>query len=427
MSLWMKIKSITAREILDSRGNPTVQVDVRLKNGVFGRASVPSGASTGSHEALELRDGDKNRYGGKGVLKACRNVMRTIAPMMRGVDVFDQRLIDQKLLKLDGTKNKSRLGANAILGVSLAAAHAGALACRLPLYRYLRKCYRLPASGYQFPRPMMNIVNGGVHADSGLSIQEFMIIPEARLFRDRVRIGVDVFHALKGVLKEKGYSTLVGDEGGFAPRLGDNGKALAVIAEAVKKAGYKLGKDVFFASDFAASEFYNAKRHLYAFRSPQAFISAERLVNQLFAWTKQYPLILVEDPLAEDDWEHWTMLTARAKKERRGLLLVGDDLFVTNIERLKKGIASNVGNAILIKLNQIGTLTETIDCIRLANKHDYKVIISHRSGETADTTIADLAVAVNADFIKTGSLSRSERVEKYNRLMEIENELGIRN
>ncbi len=416
----MKIKKIVAREILDSRGNPTVEARVTLASGVSAVASVPSGASTGSHEALELRDGG-NRYGGKGVLKAVANVNSPIARALKGKDVRQQRELDGIMLRLDGTKNKSKFGANAILAVSLACARTAAFASKMPLYRYLRKCFTIHDSRFTMPLPMMNIVNGGVHADSGLSIQEFMIIPRAKTFAERVRWGTEVFHALKGVLKEKGYSTLVGDEGGFAPHLGANEKAPQIILEAIKKAGYRPGKDVALASDFASSEFY--KNGKYYFEKNKVYTAAQ-MIATIERWIKKYPFISIEDPLAEDDWDNWVAIT---KQLGARMQFVGDDFFVTNVDRLQRGIDSGAANAILIKVNQIGSLTETVDCIMLAKKNGYRTAISHRSGETADTFIADLAVAVNSEYIKTGSLSRSERLEKYNRLMEIEDELGIKN
>ncbi|MDO8571639.1 MAG: phosphopyruvate hydratase [bacterium] len=416
------IKTIRASEILDSRGNPTVRVRVFLDDGSIGVASVPSGASTGSHEALELRDGDKKRYGGKGVLKAVAHVNGPIAKALTGLDVKQQRHIDEVMNQLDGTENKSRLGANAILGVSLAVAHAGSVSAKLPLYTYLRIIYDLSYETYRLPIPTMNILNGGRHADSGLGIQEFMIIPQHKKCTERIRIGTEIFHALKALLNKKGFPALVGDEGGFAPMLGSNERAIQTILQAVKLAGYTPGKDVFLGLDLAASEFYDDKTKLYAIEKGKRGIKAAQMISLLQKWTLKYPLRIIEDGLAEDDWDHWKDLTKKLGNKAK---LVGDDLFVTNIKRLKDGIDKKVGNAILIKLNQIGSLTETIDCIRLAQRHKYIVNVSHRSGETADTTIADLAVAVNAEYIKTGSLSRSERVEKYNRLMEIERELEL--
>ncbi len=415
----MKIKTISAREILDSRGNPTVEAKVILENGLVGIGKVPSGASTGTHEALELRDGGK-RYGGKGVLKAVNNVHLGIAPALKGMDVTKQQTLDEKMLKLDGTKNKSKLGANAILAVSLAAARAGALATNMPLYRYIRTTYKILEKEFRMPIPTMNILNGGRHADNGLSIQEFMIIPRNKYLRERVRMGSQIFHSLANLLSQKGYVTSVGDEGGFAPELLNNERGLQLIIEAIKLAGWEPGKHVFLGLDIAASEFY---RHgNYYFMSKKQGWRPAKLIETITQWVKKYPLISIEDALSEDDWENWKILTKELGKK---VTLVGDDLFVTNVERLQKGIEQGVANAILIKVNQIGSLTETIDAIMLAKKNGYQVSVSHRSGETADTFIADLAVAVNSEFIKTGSMSRSERVEKYNRLMEIESELGL--
>lgn len=415
----MKIKTILAREILDSRGNPTVEAKVVLENGIVGSAKVPSGASTGTHEALELRDGGK-RYGGKGVLKAVKNVVTVIGPALKGMEVSNQQALDERMIRLDGTKNKSVLGANAILAVSLAAARAGALALRIPLYRYIRETFAIPEKGYRLPVPTMNILNGGRHADNGLSIQEFMIIPRHKLLRERVRMGSQIFHSLANLLSQKGYATSVGDEGGFAPELLNNEKGLQIIVEAIKLAGWEPGKHVFLGLDLAASEFY---RHgTYYFLGKKQGWRPAKMIATLAGWVKKYPLISIEDALSEDDWANWQILTKELGKK---VTLVGDDLFVTNVERLERGIAEHVANAILIKVNQIGSLTETIQTILLAKKNGYQTSVSHRSGETADTFIADLAVAVNSEFIKTGSLSRSERVEKYNRLMEIELELGF--
>ncbi|MFA7654067.1 MAG: phosphopyruvate hydratase [Candidatus Magasanikbacteria bacterium] len=414
----MKIKQITAREILDSRGNPTVEAKVVLENGLSAVAKVPSGASTGTHEALELRDGGK-RYGGKGVLKAVNNVNTVIAKSLKGVEVTSQLELDKKLLALDGTPNKSKLGANAILAVSLAACRAGALSLNLPLYQYIRHIYKIPEKGYRMPLPMMNILNGGRHADNGLSVQEFLIIPRNKYFRERVRMGSQIFHALSNILAQKGYSTSVGDEGGFAPELLSNERAMQVIVDAIKYCGWDPGKHVYLGLDVAASEFYN-KGNYYLIKK-QSW-RAEKMIATLVGWTKKFPIATIEDGLAEDDWDNWKILT---KELGRKVVLVGDDLFVTDVNRLERGIKEKVANAILIKVNQIGTLSETIETILLAKKFDYQVAISHRSGETSDTFIADLSVAVNAEYIKAGSLSRSERVEKYNRLMEIEEELGI--
>lgn len=415
----MKIKQILAREVLDSRGNPTVEAKVVLTNGVVGSAKVPSGASTGSHEALELRDGG-SRYDGKGVLKAVKNVNTAIAKAVVGMEVEDIQAIDQKMIAVDGTKNKSKLGANAILAVSLAAARAGAIASKMPLYKYLRKVYQIKEKGFRMPVPTMNILNGGRHADNQLNIQEFMIIPRHRLLRERVRIGAQIFHALLGWLNQRDYVTAVGDEGGCAPDLSNNERAIQIIIEAIKLAGFKPGKDVFLGMDIASSEFHNHGK--YYFISKKQPWDAGKMISLFSQWVKKYPIISIEDGLAEDDWANWKLLTAKLGKN---VALVGDDLFVTSIARLGRGIKEKVANAILIKLNQIGTLSETMAAIMLAKQNHYQVSVSHRSGETADTFIADLAVAVNAEFIKTGSLSRSERVEKYNRLMEIEMELGI--
>ncbi|MFA5995015.1 MAG: phosphopyruvate hydratase [Patescibacteria group bacterium] len=415
----MIIKTIHAREILDSRGNPTVAVRVTLKNGVTAEAMVPSGASTGVHEALELRDGDKKRYNGTGVLKAVNNVNKKIAPWLIGKNATQQREIDNTMLKLDGTANKAKLGANAILGVSLAVAQTAAKAKQLPLYEYLRVTFKLKYKTKQLPVPMMNILNGGKHADNGLAFQEFMIVPQAKKFAERIRQGAEVFHALKKQLKAQGLATGVGDEGGFAPTVKNTETALQNIAEAITKAGYTLGKDIKLALDTASSEFYNSKTERYAVDGKA--MTADELNSKYADWAKRYHIISIEDGLAEDDWNHWQVHTAFLGKQ---LQLVGDDLFVTNVERLQAGINQKVANAILIKVNQIGTLSETIDAILLAQKNNYNVIVSHRSGETEDTTIADLAVAVNAEYIKTGSLSRSERIAKYNRLLAIAEELG---
>ncbi len=410
------ILDVVAREILDSRGNPTVEVDVTLESGFWGRAAVPSGASTGEHEAIELRDRDPDRYLGKGVQQAVANVNERIAPELIGMDALDQMGIDQTLIDLDGTPNKSVLGANAILGVSLACAKVAAVYLSLPLYRYLGGVY-----AHQLPVPMMNIMNGGKHADNNVDLQEFMIVPLGVLsFSEALRMGTEVFHFLKAILKEKGYNTAVGDEGGFAPDLRSNEEALVVIMEAIEKAGYTPGEEVAIALDPAASEFFQGGRYIL-----QAEQKQERTSSEMVAFYEglvgRYPIISIEDGLAEDDWEGWQELTARLGER---VQIVGDDIFVTNRERLARGIKEGVANSILIKLNQIGTLTETLSAIEMAKRAGYTAVISHRSGETEDTTIADVAVAANAGQIKTGSASRTDRVAKYNQLLRIEEELG---
>jgi len=413
----VKIQKVAAREVLDSRGNPTVEVDVVLRNGALGRAAVPSGASTGSHEALELRDGAK-RYGGKGVLKAVAHITRIIAPKLRGRDARRQEEIDRFMIDLDGTPNKRRLGANAILGVSLAVAKAAAAATKVPLYRYLGG-----ARATTLPVPMMNILNGGAHADSSVDLQEFMVVPVgARSFADGLRMGAETFHALKAVLKEKGYSTAVGDEGGFAPSLGSNHEAVEVILTAIERAGYQAGRQIALALDPAASEFYDNGEYVFR-KSDGSRRSNSAMVEFYRDWVDRYPIVSIEDGLGEDDWDGWATLTKTLGKR---VQLVGDDLFVTNPQRLARGIAAGIGNSILIKLNQIGTLTETLETIEMAQRAGYTTVISHRSGETEDTTIADLAVAVGAGQIKTGSASRSERTAKYNQLLRIEEQLGRR-
>ncbi len=411
------IKKIQAREILDSRGNPTVETMVTLEDGSVGVAGVPSGASTGTYEAVELRDGAK-RYGGKGVLKAIKNVNTIIAQSLVGKNALDQRKIDEIMLKLDDTTNKKKLGANAILSVSLAVAQAVSVSLRTPLYKYLRQQYSLKEKIWRMPIPMMNILNGGRHADNGLGIQEFMIIPLNKKFSERVRMGSEIFHSLARILSEKGYHTSVGDEGGFAPELANNERALKLIIQAIEISGYVPGKNVFIGLDVAASEFY--KNGKYYFENQKEGLAPDKLLKIYNTWVNKYPILSIEDGLAEDDWENWAKLTKQLGKKVK---LIGDDLFVTNVKRLKRGIEEKVANAILIKPNQIGTLSETIDTILLAKKNGYGVAISHRSGETTDTFIADLAVAVNAEFLKTGSLCRSERVEKYNRVMKIESEV----
>jgi enolase len=413
------IVDVLAREILDSRGNPTLEVEVQLESGIVGRAAVPSGASTGEHEAVELRDGDKKRFGGKGVLKAVENVNEKIINEILDMDAIDQPAIDHALINLDGTENKGVLGANAILGVSLAVAKAAAETLTLPLYRYIGG-----VNARTLPVPMMNILNGGKHADNNVDFQEFMIMPAgAPNFREALRMGAETFHSLKSVLHKKGYNTAVGDEGGFAPDLKSNEEAVEVILEAVEKTGYKIGKDIFIALDPAASEFYLKDKDAYhLFKSaPDKVISKEKMIDYWAEWVSKYPIISIEDGLAEDDWEGWKMLTDKLGKK---IQLVGDDLFVTNTKRLADGIEKGVTNSILIKVNQIGTLTETLDAIEMAKKAGYTNVISHRSGETEDTTIADIAVATNAGQIKTGSISRTDRIAKYNQLLRIEGELG---
>jgi len=412
------IKSIVAREILDSRGNPTVETTVVLENGMSGTAAVPSGASTGTHEALELRDGSPKRYGGKGVLKAVKNVNTSIAKLLIGVNVLEQKKIDKMMLDLDGTENKSNLGANVILSVSMAVCRAAAIASGMPLYKYIRTAYGLKEKSWRMPIAMMNVLNGGRHADNNLSIQEFMIVPLHKQFSERVRMGSQIFHSLAAILNQKGYTTSVGDEGGFAPDLLNNERALQLLTQAIKTAGFEPGKHVYISLDMAASEFYRHGR--YYFESKKQGYTAEKMLRVIDSWVKKYPFLSIEDGFAEDDWEAWKNLT---KKFGNKITIIGDDLLVTNVKRLQKCIDEKAANGILIKLNQIGSLSETIETIYLAKRNNFKVAISHRSGETADTFIADLAVAVNAEFIKTGSMSRSERVEKYNRLMKIESEV----
>jgi enolase len=422
----MQIQRVHGREILDSRGNPTVEVEVALENSVVGRAAVPSGASTGVREALELRDGDKKRYLGKGVLKAVANVNGEIAKAVVGRP-SDQRAIDQQMIALDGTHNKGRLGANAILGVSMALAHANARAEEVPLYTHLARLYerKRDASGTVLPVPMMNILNGGAHADSSVDFQEFMVMPVgAGSFSEALRTGAEIFHTLRGILKKKGYSTGVGDEGGFAPSLKSNREAVEVVLEAITQAGYKAGDGVYVALDVASSELWDEGSRRYEFKkSGDTARTAEQMVALYDDWVRQYPIISIEDGLAEGDWEGWKLLTSTLGAR---VQLVGDDVFVTNPEILKRGIADHVANAILVKLNQIGTLTETLDAVAMAAGAGYSSIISHRSGETEDTTIADLAVGTGAGQIKTGSASRTDRVAKYNQLLRIEEALGGR-
>lgn len=412
------IESIHARQILDSRGNPTIEVDVVTESGAYGRAAVPSGASTGSHEAVELRDGDKKKYMGKGVLKAVENVNTKIATELVGFSVYEQNLLDKIMIELDGTANKGKLGANAILGTSLAIAKAGAMEAGIPLYRYVGG-----VSANTLPVPMMNILNGGSHADNSIDFQEFMVMPVgADTFSEALQMGAEIFHTLKKVLHDKGLSTNVGDEGGFAPNIKSNEEAIEIVLKAIEKAGYKPGSDVWVALDPAASEFYDSKTKLYHFKKSNGKkLKPLEMADYWTNWAKKYPIISLEDGMAEDDWAGWTALTQKIGDK---VQLVGDDLFVTNVKRLQKGIDDGVANAILIKVNQIGSLTETIDAVNLAKRNSYKSVMSHRSGETEDSTIADLAVALNTGQIKTGSASRSDRMAKYNQLIRIEEELG---
>lgn len=411
------ISKINALEILDSRGNPTLEVEVFTKSGAYGRAMVPSGASTGEHEAIELRDGDKSRYNGKGVIKAVENVKKIIAPKLIGkISVTDQEELDSLMIKLDGTPNKSKLGANAMLGVSLAAAHAAADFKNIPLYRYLGG-----ADAKLLPTPMMNILNGGAHADNSVDFQEFMIMPTgAKTFKEGLRMGAEIFHALKGVLKSKGYNTSVGDEGGFAPDLKSNREAIELIMQAIKKAGYKPGKDVVLALDVASSEFFNRETGRYELAGENRSFSTSELIEFYEELVSEFPIISIEDGLDQNDWQGYRLFTERLGKK---VQIMGDDFFVTNTERLSKGIKGGMCNSILIKVNQIGTLTETLEAINMAKKAGYTAVISHRSGETEDVTIADIAVATGTGQIKTGSLCRSDRVAKYNRLLKIESEL----
>lgn len=412
------IESIHARQILDSRGNPTIEVDVITETGAFGRAAVPSGASTGKHEAVELRDGNKKQYMGKGVLKAVANVNTKIAEEVIGLSVFDQNLVDKVMIELDGTPNKAKLGANAILGTSLAVAKAAAMESGQSLYKYIGG-----VNANTLPVPMMNILNGGSHADNAIDFQEFMVMPVgASTFSEALHMGASVFHTLKKVLHDKGLSTNVGDEGGFAPNLRSNEEAIEVVLKAIEKAGYKPGVDMFIALDPASSEFYDSKTKMYHFKkSSGKKLKPQEMADYWTAWAKKYPIISLEDGMAEDDWKGWKALTDQIGDK---VQLVGDDLFVTNVKRLQEGIDKGVGNAILIKVNQIGSLTETIDAVNLAKRNSYKSVMSHRSGETEDSTIADLAVALNTGQIKTGSASRSDRMAKYNQLLRIEEELG---
>ncbi|OOM79221.1 phosphopyruvate hydratase [Clostridium sp. BL-8] len=415
MKDYLEIVDVIARQIIDSRCFPTVEVEVYLEDGTIGRAAVPSGASTGMYEAVELRDGDKDKFLGKGVLNAVRNVNETIAEELIGCNVFEQTYIDKMLIELDGTPNKSKLGANAILGVSLAVANAAANALEMPLYRYIGG-----VNSKVLPVPMMNILNGGSHADNSVDLQEFMIMPAgAPTFSEALRMCAEVYHTLKKILNDKGYSTGIGDEGGFAPNLKSNAEALDVIIEAINKAGYKPGEEIYIAIDAASSEYY--KDGKYVLEHEGRTLSSAEMVDFFEDWVNKYPIISIEDGMAEEDWDGWKLITERLGKK---VQLVGDDLFVTNTERLEKGIGLGVANSILIKLNQIGTLTETLNAIEMANRAGYTAVVSHRSGETEDTTIADLVVAVNAGQIKTGAPARSERVAKYNQLLRIEEELG---
>ena len=419
-----KIAFVHAHEILDSRGHPTLNVTVLLKNGSRGSASVPSGASTGIHEVLELRDGDKSRYGGKGVLKAVNNVNTKIAKAVRGMDVFDLQGIDDAMRILDGTVNKHRLGANAILGVSIACARAGARRLRIPLYVHLHNLYGIDGKTFKLPTPLMNVFNGGAHADTNLDMQEFIVIPHAfKKFSRKLQAGAEIFHALGDVLRKDGLDTDVGNEGGYAPDVGKTEQALEYLMKAIKKAKYKPGKEIGLGIDVAASEFYNPKTNKYVLKTDRRKLTAKQMTDLLDSWNKKYPLISIEDPLDQDAWEDWAEFTKRLGKR---MMVIGDDFYVTNPERIKKGIEMKCTNAILIKMNQIGTMSETMEAIALGKKHKQKIVVSHRSGETADTTIADLAVAVNAEYIKTGAPSRSERLAKYNRLLEIEEELTVR-
>jgi len=413
-----EIVEIRAREVLDSRGNPTIEADVILESGALGRAIVPSGASTGEHEAVELRDGDKSRYMGKGVLQAVANVETVIAPELEGLDASNQRLLDRTMIELDGTANKSKLGANAILAVSMAAARAAAMTLEMPLYRYLGG-----VNASILPTPMMNVLNGGAHADSNVDFQEFMIMPVgAERFSEALRWGAETFHTLKGVLKKRGYSTAVGDEGGFAPSLKSNSEAIELILEAIEAAGFKAGSQIAIALDPASSEFYNKETGKYVFKkSDKRELSSEEMVAFWDNWVRQYPIVSLEDGLAEDDWAGWKLATDKMGSR---IQLVGDDLFVTNTKRLQRGIEEGVANSILIKVNQIGTVTETLEAIDLGRRYGYTSVMSHRSGESEDTFIADLAVATGVGQIKTGSASRTDRIAKYNQLLRIEEELG---
>jgi len=419
----MKIKKIRAREILDSRGNPTIETKIILDNGILAKASVPSGTSTGVHEAHELRDGDKKRYNGLGVLKAVKNVNDKLCKALIGKDIFKQEKIDDVMIKLDGTSNKKKIGANAILSVSLACARAGATAKKMELYEYLKKLYEFK-NGYKMPIPFFNIFNGGKHADTNLDFQEFMIIPIIKTnFSEKVRIGAEIFHELGKILRKSGFDTDVGSEGGYAPDIISSIQAIELIIAAIISSGYEPGKEIALGTDVGSSELYNKADKKYIFKLDQSSFTSNTMVGLYYEWLRKYPIISLEDGLAEDDWDGWQELTKELGEE---MILVGDDLFATNISRLRRGLKEKVANTILIKPNQVGTLTETIACIKLAQKHNYKIMISHRSGETCDNFISDLAVAVGAQYIKAGSLSRGERLAKYNRLMEIEENIKIK-
>jgi enolase len=417
-----KVSKVAGREIIDSRGNPTIEADVILDNGIIGRAAVPSGASTGEREAIELRDGDKKRYLGKGVLKAVENINKKIAPALLGMEISDQKKIDEKMIALDGTDFKSNLGANAILGVSLACARAGAIDKNMPLYEYIRQVFGIKSSDYILPVPLMNILNGGAHADNNVDLQEFMIAPVGTSsFKDALRMGAEIFHSLKNVLKKKGYATSVGDEGGFAPNLKSNEEALFLIEEAAKAAGYAIGKDVLLALDVAASELYEGGKYNLEGEQENKIKNSAEMVEFYSKLADKYPIISIEDGLSEKDWDGWKVLTDRLGKKMQ---LVGDDIFVTNTKIFSEGIKKGIGNSILIKVNQIGSLSETVAAVQMAYNAKYTAIISHRSGETEDVFIADLAVALNAGQIKTGSASRTDRICKYNQLLRIEEQLG---
>ena len=423
----MKIVRVEGREILDSRGNPTVEVEVELEDGSIAVAGVPSGASTGKFEAVELRDGDEKRYGGKGVLRAVENVNGELCETVLGMDASDQRALDEKMIALDGTENKARLGANAILGISLAAARAEAVSRKLPLYSHIRSLAGLPEKIEKFPVPMFNVINGGKHSDSGLSAQEFKLIPSGIVgFPDQYRAGSEIFHALKGILEKAGLSVGVGDEGGFAPRMESHAQALEMLHEAITEAGYVPGKDVFIGFDVAANSFYDEKEDQYYLQPENAQLSRESIVNVYRDWMAKYAVVSIEDGLHEEDWAGWAQMKEKLEKEStawgRKVMLIGDDLLVTNVIRVKKAIAENSCNAVLIKPNQIGTLTETLDCMKLTHENGWDTVISHRSGETTDDFIADLAIGADSEFIKTGSLSRGERLAKYNRMLKIWNE-----